>query len=249
MGFAVGSMAYHKAKEAGHEQVIRWHGRAQGEDRGHRVARGGIASDGERRVWWRGSPEAGEAEPDSFPELGGGVLLRGGTLGIRVGPDLPRSRNPLPRGGPEPDSALSGEPGQDGQSGREGAGACSSSGHADARPDSRSGGGRDLRIDPVQGRCRPAGSDLQDDRLSLAVEPGATGAGRREAMDTGILEVGSGPSFVSHGPDDAGSLPGRCLPAGESTEASGGTDLRLGEGGPVPGVTDRGIIPPRAGHS
>src|SRR4030067_2973258 len=53
-------------------------------------------------------------------------------------------------------------------------------------------------------------------------------------MDTDVLEVGSRPSFVSHGPDDAGSLPGRCLPAGESTEASGGTDLQLGEGGPVP---------------
>src|SRR4030066_2151098 len=61
-------------------------------------------------------------------------------------------------------------------------------------------------------------------------------------MDTVVLEVGESPSSVSHGPDYAGSLPGRCLPAGESTEARGGTDLRLGEGGPVPGTgeaTDR----------
>src|SRR4030042_3580494 len=53
-------------------------------------------------------------------------------------------------------------------------------------------------------------------------------------MDTVVLGVGESPSSVSHGPDDAGSLPGRCLPSGESTKASGGTDLRLGEGGPVP---------------
>ena len=38
VGFIVGSMSYHKAKEVGHEQIIHWHGRAQGEDRGHRVA-------------------------------------------------------------------------------------------------------------------------------------------------------------------------------------------------------------------
>src|SRR4030067_3313343 len=72
-------------------------------------------------------------------------------------------------------------------------------------------------------------------------------------MDTDVLEVGSRPSFVSHGPDDAGSLPGRCLPAGESTEARGGTDLRLGEGGPVPGTgeaADRsaGVFSP-GGHA
>src|SRR4030067_1667243 len=68
-------------------------------------------------------------------------------------------------------------------------------------------------------------------------------------MDTVVLEVGESPSSVSHGPDDAGSLPGRCLPAGEATEARGGTDLRLGEGGPVPGTgeaTDRsaGVFSP-----
>src|SRR4030067_3819163 len=68
-------------------------------------------------------------------------------------------------------------------------------------------------------------------------------------MDTGVLEVGESPSSVSHGPDDAGSLPGHCLPSGESTEASGGTDLRLGEGRPVPGTgeaTDRsaGVFSP-----
>src|SRR4030067_185839 len=72
-------------------------------------------------------------------------------------------------------------------------------------------------------------------------------------MDTVVLEVGESPSSVSHGPDDAGSLPGRCLPAGESTEARGGTDLRLGEGGPVPGTgeaADRsvGVFSP-GGHA
>src|SRR4030042_3320501 len=68
-------------------------------------------------------------------------------------------------------------------------------------------------------------------------------------MDTVVLEVGESPSSVSHGPDDAGSLPGRCRPAGESTEARGGTALRLGGGGPVPGTgeaTDRsaGVFSP-----
>jgi transposase len=50
-------------------------------------------------------------------------------------------------------------------------------------------------------------------------------AARDEAMVADILEVGQSPSSFSDGSTNAGSLPGRPVPAGGSSPAGGGTDL------------------------
>src|SRR3990172_11100911 len=84
-------MAYHKAKEAGHEQVIRWHGCAQGEDRACRVFERWAYAGGSRDLS-RGGGSSDQAHYEVVQGMEDRILLRGGPFGGRVGSKAGRGR-------------------------------------------------------------------------------------------------------------------------------------------------------------
>src|SRR3990172_7813846 len=245
-------MAYHKAKEAGHEQVIRWHGCAQGEDRACRVFERWAYAGGSRDL----SGGGGSSDNANYEVVQGmedRILLRGGPFGVRFGSNAGRGRPGLPAGGPLVDSPPSGEPRQNRQPGCSGAGTGPSGRDPSVRPDSFPGRGGSTRTGPVPGGYRPAGQGAQDDDFPLGVYAGTPSSDRVEALDSQALELAPVASPFRTGAGDAGSLSGHAVPSRGAAQTTGTQDLRTGGSPRVPGAgetTDglEGILLP-GGHA